>query len=143
MKILCKIHIVLIYLFRFFLAYVFIPHGIEKISTRIDVQEYHDFGLGQNFIDFYLIFEKTGYMVFIGYLQLIIGVLLIPKRTYLLAAVMLLPLNIGMVACHVYLSGSMDFLIWDLGMTLINLYLIMAHYKQFVKLFWQKQSTWI
>ncbi len=140
MTILHKIHLGLTYLTRFFLAYVFIPHGIEKITTTIDIQEYHDFGLGQDFIDFYLLWEKTGFIVFIGVLQLIMGLLLIPKKTYLFGAVLLAPMNVGMIATHIYLSKSWDFLIWDALMFILNLYLIIPYYKLLIEVFFTKQK---
>jgi hypothetical protein len=47
------------YLVRALLAYVYIPHGLEKLYTKINVKEYIDFKLGQDFINFYLIWEKN------------------------------------------------------------------------------------
>ncbi|WP_430612789.1 DoxX family membrane protein [Flavobacterium sp. JP2137] len=138
-----KIFNLLNYLFRAFLAYVYIPHGWEKLTQKIDPQEYIDFGLQGDFLDFYLIWERSGFIAVIGVAQLVGGLLLIPKRTYLFGAVWLLPISIGMFFCHVYISHAQDFLIFDLLILLLNLYLIGRHYKHLKECFWRPQPTWI
>lgn len=139
-----KIKTVLSYLSRIFLAYVFIPHGWEKLTTKINPQEYIDFGLGGDFLDFYLIWERTGYIWLIGVAQLVGGLLLIPKRTYLFGAIWLLPVSIGMVSCHIFISKSVDFMLFDAIIVATNLYLISIHLvKLYKSVLFAKQKTWV
>lgn len=139
-----KVKTVLSYLSRIFLAYVFIPHGWEKLTTKINPQEYIDFGLGGDFLDFYLIWERTGYIWLIGVAQLVGGLLLIPKRTYLFGAIWLLPVSIGMVSCHIFISKSIDFMLFDAIIVTTNLYLISTHLvKLYKSVLFAKQKTWV
>lgn len=135
---------ILSYIARIFLAFIFIPHGWEKLTTKINPQEYIDYGLGGDFLEFYLIWERTGYIWVIGIAQLIGGLLLIPKRTYLFGAIWLLPVSIGMVSCHIFMSKSTDFMIFDGIVVTTNLYLILTHIIRLSKngLFIE-QKTWI
>lgn len=138
-----KVWLVLTYLSRLFLAWVYIPHGWEKLTKKIDPQEYIDFGLAGDFLDFYLIWERTGFIWVIGLGQLIGGLLLIPKRTYLFGSIWLLPISIGMLFCHVFLSHAMDFLIFDSLVLLFNLYLLFINYLPLKSLFLKKEKSWI
>lgn len=135
---------ILSYIARIFLAFIFIPHGWEKLTTKINPQEYIDYGLGGDFLEFYLIWERTGYIWVIGVAQFIGGLLLIPKRTYLFGAIWLLPVSIGMVSCHIFMSKSTDFMIFDGIVVTTNLYLILTHIIRLSKngLFIE-QKTWI
>jgi len=138
-----KIKISISYLFRVFLAYVFIPHGYEKLTRKIDPQEYIDFGLEGDFLNFYLIWEKTGFIWVIGMAQLIGGLFLIFRKTYFFGAVWLLPISVGMFFSHFYISHAMDFLYFDLIILVVNLYLIFENYKSLKVAFCQPQKTWI
>ncbi|SHG17904.1 DoxX family membrane protein [Pedobacter caeni] len=131
------------YIVRALLAYVYIPHGLEKLYTKINVQEYIDFKLGQDFIDFYLIWEKSGYIWVIGIAQFLGGLLLLFKRTYLFGAVCLLPVSIGMFFCHIFISHAQDFLIFDALVLILNLYLILLHFKSLKSTFFKPQNSWI
>ncbi|MDY3318217.1 DoxX family membrane protein [Riemerella anatipestifer] len=143
MKTLKVINTVLCYLFRAFLAYMFIPHGWEKLTTKINPQEYVDFGLGGDFLDFYLIWENTGFIYLIGFTQLVGGLLLIPRRTYLFGTIWLLPMSIGMVGCHWYISHATDFLWFDMAILMINFYLIAIHLPELTKVLFKKCESWI
>ncbi len=138
-----KIMIGLSYILRFFLAYVYIPHGYEKLTTKINPQEYIDFGLKGDFLDFYLIWERTGFIWVIGVAQLIGGLLLIFKRTYFIGVIWLFPVSIGMFFCHVFISHAMDFLYFDLIILVSNLFLIFENFKSLKTVFFQPQRTWI
>lgn len=134
---------VLGYFSRLFLAWVYIPHGWEKLTVTIDPQEYVDFGLEGDFLDFYLIWERSGFIWVIGAAQLIGGLLLIPRRTYLFGSVWLLPVSIGMLFCHVYISHAMDFLVFDAIVLVFNLYLIFINYTGLKNTFFKAKDTWI
>ncbi|MFD2556807.1 DoxX family membrane protein [Sphingobacterium tabacisoli] len=138
-----KIIVCISYIFRAFLAYVYIPHGYEKLTTTIDPQEYIDFGLEGNFLDFYLIWERTGFIWVIGAAQLIGGIFLLFRRTSLFGSIFLLPISVGMFFSHVYISHAMDFLYFDLIILVLNLYLIMEHFKDLRKVFFKPQKYWI
>lgn len=143
MNILNKISTLFSYLSRAFLAWVYIPHGWEKLTSTIEPQEYIDFGLEGDFLDFYLIWERTGFIWVIGLSQLLGGLLLLPKRTYLFGSVWLLPISIGMAFCHVYISHAQDFLIFDIVVLVLNLYLIFLHYTGLKNIFFKPTNTWI
>ncbi len=138
-----KMQRILMYLFRAFLAYVYIPHGWEKLTSKIDPQEYIDFGLEGDFLDFYLIWERTGFIWVIGIAQLIGGLLLIPKRTYLFGTIWLLPVSIGMFFCHVFISHAQDFLIFDALIVVLNMYLLISRTADLKTVFNKPQTTWI
>jgi|GEM_PF-967097 len=131
------------YFSRLLLAWVYIPHGWEKLTMKIDPQAYIDYGLEGDFLDFYLIWERTGFIWVIGMAQLIGGLLLIPKRTYLFGSVWLLPVSMGMLFCHVYISHAVDFLVFDGLVLVFNLYLIFINYTGLKNTFFQNQETWI
>ncbi|MCW3160297.1 DoxX family membrane protein [Chryseobacterium oryctis] len=138
-----RIILILSYIFRLFLAYVYIPHGYEKLTSKINPQEYIDFGLEGDFLEFYLIWERTNFIWVIGVAQLIGGVLLVFKRTYFFGAVWLLPVSIGMFFCHVFISHAADFLFFDLIVLLLNLYLLLENFNLIKSTFFQRQKTWI
>lgn len=131
------------YVFRAYLAYVFIPHGWEKLTERINPQEYIDYGLGGAFLDFYLIWETSGFIWVIGAAQLIGGLLLLLKPTTLLGAIWLFPITLGMTACHVFISHALDFLYFDLMLLLFNTYLLVEHYTLLLPVLFNKQGRWI
>lgn len=143
MNFLSIIKIGLSYLSRAFLAYVFIPHGYEKLIDKINPQEYIDFGLGGDFLDFYLIWERTEFIWVIGAAQLIGGLLLILKRTYFFGSVWLFPISVGMLFSHFFISKSMDFLYFDLIVLALNLYLILENSKLIKQTFFKPQNTWL
>lgn len=138
-----KVIIVLNYIIRILLIYVYVPHGYEKLTQKISVQEYIDYGLQGDFLDFYLIWERTGFIYVIGVAQLLGGLLLIFKRTYLLGSVFLLPISIGMLFCHVFISHAMDFLYFDLIVLVLNMWLIAVNYKALLTTFFNPQKSWI
>lgn len=138
-----RIITVFTYLVRALLAYVYIPHGLEKLYTKINVQEYIDFKLGQDFINFYLIWEKSGYIWVIGIAQFLGGLLLLFRKTYLFGAVWLLPISIGMFCCHIFITHARDFLIFDALVLTMNLYLILLHFRSLTNTFFKPQKTWI
>jgi uncharacterized membrane protein YphA (DoxX/SURF4 family) len=74
------------YIVRALLAYVYIPHGLEKLYTKINVQEF---------------------------------------------------------CCHVFISHARDFLIFDLLVLTLNLYLILLHFRSLANTFFKPQKTWI
>lgn len=142
-KIIQRIVLALSYICRAFLAYVFIPHGYEKLTEKISQQEYIDFGLGGDFLDFYLIWERTNFIHVIGFAQLVGGLLLLFRRTYFFGAVWLFPVSLGMFLTHVYISHALDFIYFDLLVLLFNAYLILENYAAIRAVFFKSQKTWI
>ena len=142
-KVVQRIGLFISYLFRAFLAYVFIPHGYEKLTETISQQEYIDFGLGGDFLDFYLIWERTNFIEVIGFAQLVGGLLLLFRRTYFFGAVWLFPISVGVFLTHVYISHALDFIYFDLLVLVFNLYLIVENYAAIQAAFFKSQKTWI
>ena len=138
-----KVMTLLTYFSRLFMAWVYIPHGWEKLTIKINPQEYIDYGLGSEFLAFYLILERSGFIWIIGIAQLIGGLLLIPRRTYLFGTVWLLPVSVGMLFCHIYISHAMDFLIFDALVLLFNLYLLFINYTGLKQVFFKPKETWV
>lgn len=132
--------IILSYIFRFFLIYVFVPHGWEKLTKKINPQEYIDYGLGGYFLDFYLIWEDTGFIWVVGVAQLLGGLFLWFKPTYLFGAIFLLPISIGMFFCHLLISQSQGFMLFDSVALVANVYLIVINHNKIKQLFTYKGS---
>ena len=138
-----KVMTILTYFSRLFMAYVYIPHGWEKLTQKINQQEYINYGLAGDFMDFYLILERSNFIWIVGITQLIGGLLLIPRRTYLLATVWLLPVSGCMLFYHIYLSHAKDFLIFDALVLLFNLCLLFINYADLKRVFYKPKDTWI
>lgn len=136
-----KIILGLNYLCRLFLAWVYVPHGWEKLTIKINPEEYIDFGLGGDFLEFYLIWEKTGFIWVIGFAQLVGGLLLIPRVTSLFASIWLFPISVGMFFCHVFISHSQDFMLFDAIVLFANLYILIKYLPSLFKVLFKKPKT--
>ncbi|MEM9649877.1 MAG: DoxX family membrane protein [Bacteroidota bacterium] len=98
-----------IYIIRFLLALTFIYAGVEKLFMpydpslfRADAQE-----AAEAFFTFYEFLQRSGYLHFVGFFQLLCGILLVFKRTYLLGSIMLVPLMLCLLMTHVFFSKYM------------------------------------
>ena len=131
------------YIFRLFLAYVYIPHGYEKLTTTINPQEYIDYGLGNEFLEFYLIWEKTNFIWVIGFFQLLGGLLLLSKKTTFFGSILLMPISLGMFFCHYFISHAADFLLFDAIVLALNVYLIVENFELVKSIVFQKNKSWI
>jgi len=115
-----------VYIIRFVLALIFIWAGIKKLFLpynpsvfRADVAEAEE-----AFFTFYELLQGAGYLYFVGFFQLLCGVLLIFKRTWLLSSIMLVPLMLCLLMTHVFFSKYNLFIAFDMLFFLMVLFLL-------------------
>ena len=136
---------IILYIIRFALALIFIYAGIEKLFLpynpslfKSDVEM-----TDPKFFEFYDFLMGTGYLYFVGFFQFLNGLLLIFRRTYLLGAVMMVPLMLCLLMTHVFISKYMGFVVFDGVMFLLNAILVISHYKELKGIFLKKQLSLI
>ncbi|MFC0184843.1 DoxX protein [Pseudarcicella hirudinis] len=122
----------IIYVIRLLLSLLFVWHGAEKLIWHhpVPVNE-----VNNSFVVFYNLLAESGYIYFIGFCQLLSGLLLIFKKTYLLAVIMLIPMVLNLIACHVFLSHQTGYIIFDTTILLLLLFLIRMNYQVLQKIF--------
>lgn len=120
---------ILYYIIRGLLALQFVWAGIEKLFLPFKTPQ---MGAAQ---EFYLILHHTGYLYFVGFFQLLCGILLIFKRAYLLGAIMLVPLILCLLATHIFISGMTGYMIYDTVLLLLDVLLVMSCYKRLLTIF--------
>lgn len=81
-----------VYVIRILLALMFIWAGIEKLFLPFNPSVFraNTAEAAEEFFTFYELLQSTGYLYFVGFFQLLCGILLLFKRTYILAAISLL-----------------------------------------------------
>jgi uncharacterized membrane protein YphA (DoxX/SURF4 family) len=114
------------YIIRFLLAFIFIYSGIEKLFLpynplvfRADSPEAHE-----SFFIFYELLQAAGYLNFVGVFQLLCGLLLVFKRTWLLGSIMLVPLILCLLMTHLFFSKYELFIAFDAILFLMVLFLL-------------------
>jgi uncharacterized membrane protein YphA (DoxX/SURF4 family) len=118
---------------RVLLGLFMIYAGVEKFlfrHTATDTEMWQ--ATAKPFVDFYILLQDSGYLLFVASCQVIFGLLLFFKPTHLLAAIMFVPLFICLIATHVFLSQNIGFIIFDSILFIINASLI---YKNFNPLY--------
>ncbi len=125
------------WIIRALLIVLFTFAGIEKLFLPYDKEIFAASKTNSDpiFVDYYDLLMTTGYLNYVGIIQLIIAVLLVFSRTYLLGAIMLLPLMVSIIMTHVFLSGDLIYLAMDTGFLLMNLALIWPHREKLSKTF--------
>lgn len=125
------------YIIRFMLALTFIYAGVEKLFMpynpsvfKADVAMTHP-----KFFEFYDFLMGTGFLYFVGFFQLLNGLLLVFRRTYLLGAVMMVPLLLCLLMTHVFISKYMGFILYDGALFLLNAVLIWGHFGELKAVF--------
>jgi len=133
------------YIIRFILALIFIWAGIEKLFLPFNPSVFraNSAGAAEEFFAFYEFLQASGYLYFVGFFQLLCGVLLIFKRTYLLGSIMLVPLLLCLLMTHVYFSKNTFYLIFDSCLFLMTAVLILQHWKEIKSVLLKPQTTWI
>ena len=131
-----------VYVIRFLLALTFIYAGIEKLFLPYDPSVFKaDIAMTDpQFFEFYDFLMNTGFLYFVGFFQLLNGLLLVFKRTYLLGAVMMVPLLLCLLTTHVFISKYMGFILYDGTLFLLNSLLIAPHFKELKSVFLKKQK---
>lgn len=120
------------YIIRFLLGLIFIYAGIEKLFLPYDPSVFKsDVEMTDpKFFEFYNFLMDTGYLYFVGFFQLLNGSLLVFKRTYLLGAIMMVPLMLCLLMTHVLISKYSGFIAFDSAIFLLNGILISSHYRE-------------
>ena len=95
-----------IYVIRFLLALIFIYAGIEKLFLPYNPSVFKaDMAMTDpQFCVFYDLLMKVGVLYFVGFFQLLNGLLLVFKRTYLLGSVMMVPLLLCLLMSQVFIA---------------------------------------
>ncbi len=133
------------YIIRFLLALIFIYSGIEKIFLPYNPSVFKsDMAMTDpKFFEFYDFLMGTGFLYFVGFFQLINGLLLVFKRTYLLGAVMMVPLMLCLLMTQIFIGRYTGFIIFDSVLFVLNAVLIFQHYPQLKGVFLKPQNEWI
>ncbi|MBW3469560.1 hypothetical protein [Arthrospiribacter ruber] len=136
---------VAVYIIRFLLALLFIWVGVEKLFLAYDPSVFRANAADCDplFFEFYDLLQKAGYLYFVGFFQLLCGVLLVFKRTYLLGSVMLVPLVLCLLNTHIFFSKNTFYLIFDSVLLLLVLFLIVRNFSILKEMFLRKQTTLI
>ncbi|TRX54329.1 DoxX family membrane protein [Fulvivirga sp. M361] len=131
------------YIIRFLLALVFVYAGIEKLFLPYNPSVFKsDVDMTDpKFFEFYNFLMETGYLYYVGFFQLLNGSLLVFKRTYLLGAVMMVPLLLCLLMTHVFISKYVGFIIFDGIMFLMNGILVLSHFGELKSIFLKPQPT--
>ncbi|MEM1259144.1 MAG: hypothetical protein AAGC45_09795 [Bacteroidota bacterium] len=137
-------HIV-IYIIRFLLAFLFIYAGVEKLFLPFDPSVFRTDAAQADpaFFTYYELLQGSGYLYFVGFLQLLCGTLLVFKATYLLGSIMLVPLILCLLMTHVFFSKYHVFIIFDSVMFSLNLVLLFYRFKDWQPALFKKQNSWI
>lgn len=130
------------YIIRFALALIFIYAGTEKLFLPYNPSVFKsDVEMTDpKFFEFYDFLMGTGYLYFVGFFQLLNGLLLVFKRTYLLGAVMMVPLMLCLLMTQVFISRYVGFILFDGAMFALNVILIAEHFKELKALFLKPQK---
>ncbi len=136
---------IIIYSIRFLLGLLFIFHGIEKLFLPYNSAAFKESSAGSSihFIEFYELLQHTGFLYFVGFFQLLCGILLIFKRTYLLGSIMLTPILLCVVMVHVFISRNASYVAFDFFLFICNLSLIGYNFNKIKPAILQRQDRWI
>lgn len=76
---------------------------------------------GQNelYRTYYMLLQNTGYMGFVAVCQILLGVMLIYRKTRLLAAIMFVPLLVNLICTHIFISHNIPNLVLDIVLLLL------------------------
>ncbi|MEM0938227.1 MAG: DoxX family membrane protein [Bacteroidota bacterium] len=133
------------YIIRFLLVLIFVYAGIEKLFLPYNPSVFKsDVEMTDpKFFEFYDFLMGTGYLYFVGFFQLLNGLLLVFKKTYLLGAVMMVPLMLCLLMTQVFISRYTGFIIFDSVIFLLNSVLLLSHFKELKAVFLKPQLKWI
>ena len=131
------------YVIRFLLALIFIYAGIEKLFLPYDPSVFKaDISMTDpQFFVFYDLLMKAGFLYFVGFFQLLNGLLLVFKRTYLIGAVMMVPLLLCLLMSQVFIAKYIWFILFDSTLFVLNALLIAPHFKELKSVFLKKQKN--
>lgn len=135
---------IVVYTIRFLLALLFIYAGIEKLFLLYDpsVFKANSADADPLFFEFYNLLQNAGYLYFVGFFQLLCGVLLIFKRTYILGSIMLTPLVMCLLTTHIFISKNTFYILFDSIVLLLTMVLLFSGYKKWQPII-SKTKQWI
>ncbi|MCY4217387.1 MAG: DoxX family membrane protein [Flavobacteriaceae bacterium] len=116
---------------RILLAIIFVWAGIEKLFLPYNPSVFQsDYDMTNPiFFEFYDLLQNAGYLLFVGFFQLVCGVLLVlENRFYLLASIMLVPLLLCLLMTHVFFSKYLAFILFDSTLFLLNALVLAYRY---------------
>ncbi|MEM1337990.1 MAG: DoxX family membrane protein [Bacteroidota bacterium] len=136
---------ILVYIIRLLLALTFVYAGIEKLFLPYDPSVFRTDAAEADplFFTYYDLLQGSGYLYFVGFFQLLCGLLLVFKRTYLLGSIMLVPLMLCLLMTHVFFSKHLPFILFDSILFSLNLVLLFGRYKDWYPALLQKQNSWV
>ncbi|MBC6401193.1 MAG: hypothetical protein GDA42_09260 [Ekhidna sp.] len=115
---------------------LFLPYNPSIFKSDVEITDL-------KFFEFYDFLMNADYLYFVEFFQLLNGLLLIFRGTYLLGAVMMVPLMLCLLMTHVFISKYIEFIIFDSVMFSLNTVLIAIHYKELKNTFLRPQSSLI
>ncbi|MEM6644365.1 MAG: hypothetical protein AAF616_15405 [Bacteroidota bacterium] len=130
------------YMVRFLLVLIFVWAGIEKLFLPYNPSVFKsDVAMADpRFFEFYDFLMGTGYLYFVGFFQLLNGILLIFRRTYLLASIMMVPLLLCLLMTQILIGRYPAFILFDSGLFCMNAFLVLSNYQE-LKLTFLKPQT--
>jgi hypothetical protein len=81
----------------------------------------------------------VGYLYFVGFFQLLCGLLLVFKRTWLLGSIMLVPLMLCLLMTHLFSSKYVLFIAFDALLFLMVLFLLSRKRKPLKNIFFAEE----
>ena len=134
-----------IYIIRFLVALLFTWSGTEKLFLPYDPSVFKANSLESDpsFFEFYDLLQGAGYLYFVGFFQLLCGLLLVFKRTYLLGSIMLVPLILCLLMTHVFFSKNPYYMSFDSTMLVLMLFLISRNFNELKLVFLKQPNTLI
>ena len=136
---------ILVYIIRFLLATTFLYAGIEKLFLPYDPSVFRTDAAEADplFFTYYDLLQGSGYLYFVGFFQLLCGLLMVFRRTYLLGSIMLVPLMLCLLMTHVFFSKYLPFILFDSTLFALNLFLLFKKYKDWHPVILKKQNSWV
>lgn len=131
------------YIIRFLLALLFIYAGMEKLFLPYDPSIFKADAAeaDPSFFVFYDLLQNAGFLYFVGFFQLVCGLLLVFKRTYLLGCIMLVPLILCLLMTHAFFSKYPPFIVFDSTMMALNLFLLFGRYQEWQPMLFKNQNS--
>ncbi len=117
----------------------FIPKNHHKAQNNTEMIQAIENNEFQNPIPFKLsvkMLKVSGFLKFVGVLQIIAGILMIIPQSRLVGTIFLLPITLNIFAFHLFMDNRMDENVETGLFLLLNLLLLIAYYSK-VKLFFK------
>ena len=136
---------VVVYIIRFLLAFLFIYAGMEKLflpfnpavfKAQVEMAD-------PLFFEFYKLMQGSGYLYFVGFFQLLCGLLLVFKRTYVLASIMLVPLILCLLMNQMLIAKYLGYIVFDVILLIFNLIIVIHSFHKWKSILTKTENGWI